>query len=80
MGLHSTSVFPQYKYICGAHGMYGMKSSEHLLLQFVLCTCNEQDPEFVMNLTFDGAMDIIQQAGVQVTEFTDELYDDDDFD
>ncbi|MFA5133165.1 MAG: hypothetical protein WC444_07605 [Candidatus Paceibacterota bacterium] len=55
-----------------------MKSTEHLFMQYVLCTCSEQDPEFVMNLTIDGAMNIIQAAGVQVTEFQDDF--DDDYD
>jgi hypothetical protein len=33
-----------------------------------------------MNLTYDGAMSIMQQAGVTVTEFDDplEMFDEDD--
>ncbi len=60
--------------------MYDMKSTEYVLLQYVLCTCNEQDSGFVMNLTYDGAMSIMQQAGVTVTEFDDplEMFDEDD--
>jgi len=75
---HLTSVIPPYTYLSKTSGLYNMKSTEHLFMQYVLCTCSEQDPEFVMNLTIDGAMNIIQAAGVQVTEFQDDF--DDDYD
>lgn len=67
-------------FINEARGMYGiMRSTEYIMLQYVLCTCNEQDNNFVMNLTYDGAMGIIQEAGVQVTEYLEYEDDIDDF-
>lgn len=61
--------------------MYGMTSTQHMLLQYVLVTCNEQDPGLVFNLTYEGAISMIQQAGLQVTEWetaSDIMYEDDD--
>lgn len=60
--------------------MYGMTSIQHMLLQYVLVTCNEQDSGLVLSLTYEGAIDMIQQAGLQVTEWETacEMYEDDD--
>lgn len=62
--------------------MYGMTSTQHMLLQYVLVTCSEQDAGLVFNLTYEGAVSMIQQAGLQVTEWetASDLMHEDDYD
>lgn len=45
--------------------MWYMQNTGQILVQYVACMCNEQDPEFVLDLTFDKTMDILQQAFVE---------------
>jgi DNA-binding transcriptional MocR family regulator len=58
--------------------MCSMNSIEYLFVQYVICTVNERDTELVMNLTYENAMGIITQAGVNVIESP--FDDDDDYD
>jgi len=60
-----------------AGSMYNMVSAQQILLQYVLVTCNEKDSDMVLNLTYDGALSLLQQAGIQITEWCDE-YDEED--
>lgn len=58
--------------------MYNMNSIEYLFVQYVMCVVNEGDKDTVMSLTFEGAMDLISRAGVNVTEHPDMCVECDD--
>jgi len=60
-----------------AGSMYNMVSAQQILLQYVLVTCNEKDSDMVLNLTYDGALSLLQQSDIQITEWCDE-YDEED--
>lgn len=51
--------------------MFNMNSIEYLFVQYVMCVVNEGDKDTCMTLTHDGAMDLINMAGVVVTEHDD---------
>lgn len=49
--------------------MYNMlDDTKRLLVHYVLVACNEQDSDLVMSLTYESALDLIQRAGVTITE------------
>lgn len=37
-------------------------TAEQTIIQYVVCICNEQDNDFVMNVTYDGVLSILQRA------------------
>ena len=63
--------------------MFTMNDIRYLFVQYVMCVTNEGDKDVVMNLTYEGAMDLISQAGVSVTEYEsdicDEMDDEDEY-
>jgi len=65
--------------------MFNMNSNGYLFVQYVMCVVNEGDKDTCMTLTYEGAMDLINMAGVVVTEHENGdvcgfLEDDDDED
>lgn len=52
-----------------------MLSTEYLFVQYVMCILNEGDKDMVMNLTYDDAIGLIARAGLEVTEFDEDLID-----
>jgi len=54
---------------------FTMLSTEYLFVQYVVCTINEGNKDMVMNMTFNDAINIISQAGLEVTEYEDDISD-----